>query len=186
MNKTYVTIEQEYFEILLSAYRELEKMKDSTREYVYLYDHLSHVSPYTGMGKITAINKFEALALMKDQIDRSDNKATSLWAKLNALRDTKLPMFNFMKSGDRQAFDQAKENFVTAVLRQESGANIPDSEFDREDTKYFPQPGDKEDVLTQKKQNRQTVIEGFTREAGAAYKPNQLITPSGIGYKVVE
>jgi len=37
-------------------------------------------------------------------------------------------------------FEQAKKNFVNAVLRLESGAVISPSEFTNADKQYFPQP----------------------------------------------
>jgi hypothetical protein len=47
---------------------------------------------------------------------------------------------NWMKSEDRQIFEQAKRNFINSTLRQESGAAIADSEFENADKQYFPQP----------------------------------------------
>lgn len=65
---------------------------------------------------------------------------------------------NILKSADRQKFEQAERNFVNAVLRKESGAAISPSEFANAAKQYFPQPGDSEEVLSQKAANRQTVI----------------------------
>ena len=73
---------------------------------------------------------------------------------------------NIMKSEDRQEMEQAQRNFVNAVLRQESGAAIADSEFDSAKKQYFPQPGDKAGVIEQKRVNRQTAINGMLRQAG--------------------
>ena len=47
---------------------------------------------------------------------------------------------NWMKDQDQQAFEVYRENFITAVLRQESGAAISPTEFDKENKKYFPLP----------------------------------------------
>lgn len=47
---------------------------------------------------------------------------------------------SFLQSAERQKFEQAKRNFVNAVLRNESGAVIADSEFKNADKQYFPQP----------------------------------------------
>jgi hypothetical protein len=49
---------------------------------------------------------------------------------------------NILRSPRGQQFHQAKLNFMTASLRKESGAAISKSEFETEDKKYFPQPGD--------------------------------------------
>lgn len=67
-----------------------------------------------------------------------------------------------------QQFDQAKRNFVSAVLRRESGAAISDSEFKNEDIKYFPQYGDSPEVIEQKRQARGQAIASMAAEAGNA------------------
>ena len=61
---------------------------------------------------------------------------------------------------------QAQRDFVNAVLRQESGAAISQSEFENAQKQYFPQPGDSPEVIAQKAKNRQTQIMGFARQAG--------------------
>lgn len=73
---------------------------------------------------------------------------------------------SFINSPEGQKVQQAQANFVNAVLRQESGAAINASEFNNAKKQYFPQPGDSADVIAQKRQNRETVIKGFSRQAG--------------------
>ncbi len=99
---------------------------------------------------------------------------------------SQLPMFNFMKTGDRQAFEQAKTNFVTAVLRRESGASISPTEFKNEELKYFPQPGDKPTTVAQKANARNTAINNLYREAGVnrPVLPGQVIESGGKRYQV--
>jgi len=63
--------------------------------------------------------------------------------------------------------EQAQRNFINAVLRQESGAAIGSTEFDSAKRQYFPQPGDTPEVIAQKRANRDLVIKGFARQAGA-------------------
>jgi hypothetical protein len=65
-----------------------------------------------------------------------------------------LPGFLGGTNEAQQQVNQAKSNFITAVLRKESGAVISDSEFDREDKKYFPQINDSEKVIKQKENAR--------------------------------
>ena len=65
-----------------------------------------------------------------------------------------------------QQAQQAQNNFINAVLRQESGAAINSSEFANAKQQYFPQPGDSPEVIAQKKRNRELVIKGFARQAG--------------------
>ncbi len=79
-------------------------------------------------------------------------------------------MPNRVKSDERQKFDQAKENFINAVLRPESGAAISPTEFEKADKQYFPQPGDGEAVLKQKKANRLSKQRALEAEAGPAMK----------------
>jgi hypothetical protein len=73
---------------------------------------------------------------------------------------------NPLKSDERQKLEQAQINFLTAVLRRESGATILPSEFETGSKQYFPQPGDSEAVLEQKRQNRQATYDGMLNEAG--------------------
>jgi hypothetical protein len=61
---------------------------------------------------------------------------------------------NALLSPDKQRYEQAKRDFVTAILRLESGAAISDSEFVREDKKFFPQIGDAPGVIAQKRDSR--------------------------------
>lgn len=63
-----------------------------------------------------------------------------------------------------QQLDQAKRNFVNAVLRRESGAAIAPSEFDSADKQYFPQPGDSAEVVQQKRANRELSMRGILAE----------------------
>lgn len=70
-----------------------------------------------------------------------------------------------------QKAEQAQRDFISAVLRQESGAAIADSEFKNARRQYFPQPGDSADVIAQKAANRALVIEGFRDNAGGHMQP---------------
>ena len=45
-----------------------------------------------------------------------------------------------LKTDERQMFEQAERNFINAILRQESGAAIADSEFNNARKQYMPQP----------------------------------------------
>lgn len=96
----------------------------------------------------------------------------------------KLP--NVLQGGDRQAYEQAKRNFVNAVLRRESGAAISPTEFDSAQKQYFPQAGDKADVVAQKENSRNTAINNLYREANVARPvlPGQIIESGGKKYRV--
>jgi hypothetical protein len=71
-------------------------------------------------------------------------------------------------------------NFMSAVLRKESGAAISASEYDAEDRKYFPQPGDGADVKAQKQKARALAIDALRVQAGTGAK-----SIDGVGGKSV-
>ncbi|VWB70604.1 hypothetical protein [Burkholderia lata] len=77
-------------------------------------------------------------------------------------------------SDQQQSYDQAKRNFISAVLRKESGAAIADSEFVNEDKKYFPQSGDTPATIEQKARARDLAIEAMKAQAG----PGASLIPS--------
>ena len=64
-------------------------------------------------------------------------------------------------SSEQQQVEQAQRNFVNAVLRQESGASISESEFKNAQRQYFPQVGDSDEVIAQKAANRKTSIDAL-------------------------
>lgn len=84
-------------------------------------------------------------------------------------------------SDSGQQYLAAKMNFITAVLRKESGAAISDTEFANEDLKYFPQPGESAAVIEQKRVARKTAIESMKAQSGGAFDYMQKkMKPSGI------
>ena len=85
---------------------------------------------------------------------------------------------NWMKSENTQVFEQAKRDFMNAVLRQESGAVISPSEFANANTQYFPQPGDGANVLEQKRINRALALDGLVKASGNAYERPQENKPA--------
>ena len=109
------------------------------------------------------LNQSESVftALDEGGFDRSSMKAEFL---------TKVPDFLTGKvpelGGQVLQQAQAERNFVTALLRRESGAAIAASEFDTAEKQYFPRAGDTPEVLAQKRRNREIVIDSFSQEAG--------------------
>lgn len=63
--------------------------------------------------------------------------------------------------------NQAERNFLSAVLRKESGAAISTGEMQEGSVQYFPRPGDGADVLAQKAENRRTAMQGMQVAAGS-------------------
>jgi hypothetical protein len=77
-----------------------------------------------------------------------------------------LPTYLGGPNPQQQQNDQARRDFVSAVLRKESGAAISASEYANEEKKYFPQLGDSEAVIKQKQNSRLKAIEGLKSQAG--------------------
>lgn len=75
---------------------------------------------------------------------------------------------NVALSPEQQQVEQAQRDFVNAILRQESGATIQKEEFENAKKQYFPAPGDRPEVIQQKRLNRQTAIQGLRTMAGPA------------------
>lgn len=89
----------------------------------------------------------------------------------------------YLTPKDLQQYNQAKQNFITAVLRKESGAAISAGEFTAEDQKYFPQPGDTPEVIKQKARARQTAIKVLETAAGRplnSLDTNTPVTPKPV------
>lgn len=73
-------------------------------------------------------------------------------------------------SPEQQQVAQARINFITALLRKESGAAIGASEFATAEKNYFPKPGDDASTIAQKQQARKTAIRAMEIQAGPGAK----------------
>jgi hypothetical protein len=81
-----------------------------------------------------------------------------------------LPEFAGGPSPEQQQNDQARRNFISAVLRKESGAAISPTEYVNEERKYFPQLGDSKKVIKQKQEARNLAIQALEAQAGSSGK----------------
>lgn len=89
--------------------------------------------------------------------------------KLGAASDSifnALPTFMGGLNPEQQKALQARVEFITAILRRESGASISVGEFANAEKQYFPQPGDPPEVIKQKQEARERTIEGVRFQAG--------------------
>jgi hypothetical protein len=85
-------------------------------------------------------------------------------------------------SGQNQrSYRQAQENWVSANLRRESGAAIPESELANEIRKYFPQPGDGPDVIAQRRAARTLAERAMVQGSQGAYEALVGSDPQGAG-----
>jgi hypothetical protein len=101
----------------------------------------------------------------------------SLGSTVNMLPNNVMGIPTGGQSADQQSLLAAKRNFVTAVLRKESGAAISPSEFATEDLKYFPQRGDSQQVIDQKADARELAIKAMKIQAGPGAKQVVVQTP---------
>lgn len=114
------------------------------------------------------------------ELSALETEGTSMWNK--AAGNLPMGAGNYLVTEGAQKFNQAKRNFINAVLRRESGAVISESEFENANQQYFPQPGDSEAVIAQKRKNREDAIAGFEMGSGpAATRVKEMDTPSQNG-----
>lgn len=69
-----------------------------------------------------------------------------------------LPVPERLKSDPRKSFETARDTYVAALLRKESGASISDQERETFGRIYLPQPGDGPDVVEQKRRMREVAL----------------------------
>ena len=87
---------------------------------------------------------------------------------------------NVLLSPENKQFNQAALNFISAVLRKESGANIPDTEIESQARIYIPMAGDDPVTREQKRRARESAIRGLALSAGPSYKPVPINPPEGV------
>jgi len=112
-------------------------------------------------------------------LEAVEGEGASFWGRLVE----NFPGGNYAQSSEYQQFEQARRNFVNAVLRRESGAVINPSEFENADKQYFPVPGDSSQVIAQKRQNRTDAVEGMLRSATPGYVEKKSKPTSRAGRK---
>lgn len=76
---------------------------------------------------------------------------------------------NALQTTMQQSYRQAQRAFTEARLRKESGAAIPESEFQNDAKTYFAQPGDGPAMIDQKRKARETLLKGMRFASGKAY-----------------
>ena len=76
---------------------------------------------------------------------------------------------NFLQTQLGQTYEQTQRQFTEARLRKDSGAAIPEHEYENDKRTYFVQPGDTPVTLERKKAARAVLIQALQRESGRAY-----------------
>jgi len=89
-----------------------------------------------------------------------------------------------LKSEDRKVYEAAKNNWIAAKLRKESGAAIGEKEYVSADLQYFPQPGDSDKVLKQKAELRRNVF--LSERAGIGRFADDYLRQVGVDQGTIQ
>lgn len=145
-------------------------------------DKAGNITPVTGYSPKSAADKPLTDAQSKAALFGSRMQASNevLASLENDGTTTSIPgaragfgigsVLNTVSTAKQQQLNQAKRDFVNAVLRRESGAVIADSEFSNAEQQYFPQVGDSKEVIRQKSNNRALAIRGIQAEVPKAQR----------------
>lgn len=91
---------------------------------------------------------------------------------------------NYLTSNEYKQYMYAKDNWIAAQLRDESGAAIGTDEYVNADKQYFPQIGDSAEVIEQKRQLRKKAEEAMKTKMGGAKDGSSTETPKPNTVKV--
>ena len=89
------------------------------------------------------------MAKAQENLWTFDDKFKKSWTTSEYLTPRWI-MPNFLKSNERQIYENNKRIFINSTLRKESWATITNPEFENAEKQYFPQPWDSNDVIDQK------------------------------------
>jgi hypothetical protein len=87
----------------------------------------------------------------------------------------------YFQSNAYQNYRNAKDAWLNAKLRAESGATINPDEFARDDRIYFPQPGEGAEQVAAKARLREQITKNMTKAGGPGYTspPPSATAPAG-------
>ena len=115
-------------------------------------------------GQANAAGFWNRVSIANADLEKLENQGTKFGA--NLLSALPFGMGNIAQTPEFQLYSQSQEDWINAVLRDESGAAIGPAEFDSAKTQYFPQVGDGPEVIAQKKRNRKTKELGLWTKSG--------------------
>lgn len=95
-----------------------------------------------------------------------DFNSADIWEQFKGLS-------NITASPELQQYRQAADDWIRAKLRRESGAVIAKSEMQTEYETYFPQIGDSQEVIDQKKMAREKAMNAMKIASGKEYKEEE-------------
>lgn len=125
--------------------------------------------PSTGQQK-RAFGFFQRAKQADDEIQNLEGEI----AKLGAMGQIRLgyqgPGANWIQTPVGQAYTQAQRAFTEARLRKDSGAAIPEHEYENDRRTYFVQPGDNQSTIQQKNRARAGLLSSLAFESGPAMR----------------
>jgi len=83
------------------------------------------------------------------------------------------PIANALRTTEEQQYFQAKSDFITNVLRKQSGAAVTDTEYTREERRFFPSRNDDPATIKQKSRARDLFIQTQRVTAGKDLWPDR-------------
>ena len=103
---------------------------------------------------------YDRMVHAQQEIDSlGDYDSTATWEKIRAVTNT-------TASPEYQRYQQAADDWIRAKLRKESGAVIGEEEMAAEYRNYFPQFGDSQEVIEQKRRARKVAENAMYKSAG--------------------
>jgi hypothetical protein len=115
-------------------------------------------------GQANATGFWDRVSIANKNLEGLEDQGTSFAG--NVLASLPLGTGNWLQTEEFQLYSQSQEDWINAVLRDESGAAIGPAEFESAKTQYFPQVGDKPAVIAQKRANRKTKELGLWTKSG--------------------
>ena len=76
----------------------------------------------------------------------------------------------YFRTDAGRKYERAKEGFITAVLRDESGAAIGTEEYKRKERELFPLPSDKPADIEMKRKARRNAFESMVKSSGKYFE----------------
>jgi len=135
-------------------------------------------------GQANATGFWDRVSIANKNLEGLEDQGTSFAG--NVLAALPLGTGNWLQTSEFQLYSQSQEDWINAVLRDESGAAIGPAEFESAKTQYFPQVGDKPAVIAQKRANRKTKELGLWTKSGqdttfpTGYNPSSVGSSSGM------
>lgn len=107
------------------------------------------------LSQVSRMNNAEAALKAKNYAPTGASGAAAQWS-------AEVPgVGNLLTSKNFQSYQQSAREWISGLLRYDSGAAVPETEFARYFKTYFPQPGDSADVIAQKNASRIEAVQSM-------------------------